>query len=215
MRPVDTPAARAEAAAVAEDRIRDLSARHLGAPLPDAPAAFRQAECEVVGLYEDDAEGGEVMFACLRLHREPTDWAHWGRDGDGPGLLLSLAHSLPGSADTARLITLWAADYTARLGRPWVRAEAPPLVGGPGTERRRLIRHLTHLGWQTLKPGRGLDGTPVTRLRISSQRRTGLAPLIDCQVPLSSARPVAGDSSRTAGSPAHRGTSASAPGATV
>jgi hypothetical protein len=184
MRRLATPAARAEAAAVAEDRIRDLSARHLGAPLPDAPSLFRQAECEVVGLYEDDAEGGEVMVACLRLHREPASWAHWGRDGDEPGLLLSLAHSLPAAAGTARLITLWAADYTARLGRPWVRAEAPPLVGGRDAERRRLIRNLTHLGWQTLKPGRGLDGTPVTRLRIASQRRTGLTPWINCQVPV-------------------------------
>jgi hypothetical protein len=209
MRPLATPAARAEAAAVTEHRIRELSARHLGAPLPDAPALFRQAGCEAVGLYE----GGEVMVACLRLHTEPADWAHWGKDGDGPGLLMSLAHSLPGSAGTARLVTLWAADYTARLGRPWVRAEAPPLVGGPDTERRRLIRHLTHLGWQALRPGRGLDGTPVTRLRIASQRMPRLVPLINCRVGMDPVADGIGDCTRADCSPHGQDTFAAAFGA--
>ncbi|NYV72812.1 hypothetical protein [Streptomyces sp. UH6] len=212
MRPLTTPAARAEAAAVAEERMRTLTARHVGALLPDAATLFRQDAWETVGLYEYDTEGDEVMIGCLRLHREPADSAHWGKDGDEPGLLLSLAHSLPAYTGTARLMTLWAADYTARLGKPWVRAEAPPLVSGRNTDRGRLIQHLGNLGWQAVRPGKGVDGMQVTRLRIPSQRRPGLAPLIDCQVPLSPGRPAADGSARTANFLAHGATSAPLPG---
>ncbi|MEE1930667.1 hypothetical protein V1J52_21155 [Streptomyces sp. TRM 70351] len=180
VRPLASDAERDEAAALVEDRRSWLTRR--GLPLParlDTPALYRDAQSAAVGLFED-----EDLLSCLILDPRP-DLRRWGTNGAGPSLLLREVHTLPGRPDNAiRLLTLWAADYAARLNLPCVRAEAParyPLNVDPIT---RVLDRLRHMGWEIRGTGPGADGDQAALLELRSQLHPRLTPLVGCMVPL-------------------------------
>ncbi|WP_436994129.1 hypothetical protein [Streptomyces sp. enrichment culture] len=180
-----TSAARAEAAALIEDRIHALAAQHIAPPYPHAPAAFREDRTEAVGLYENDADA--VLAGCLVLHRH-HDPRHWGVDDPQPGLLVSLAHTAPDrDGRTGWRMTMWLRDYAARLQTPWVYAEAPGWHVDDDRAVGRLLGHLRDLGWDVLGSGRGPDGQRVARLRLAAAATPGLGAMIHCAVPLATA----------------------------
>ncbi|MEU3171805.1 hypothetical protein [Streptomyces sp. NPDC007000] len=185
VRPLLTPAARAEAAALVEDRIHALAALHIAPPYPHAPAVFREDQTEAVGLYENDAEA--VLAGCLVLHRH-HDLRHWGGDDSEPGLLVSLAHTAPDrDGRTGWRMTMWLRDYADRLQTPWVYAEAPRWHAGDDRAVGRLLSHLRDLGWEVLGSGRRPEGQRVARLRLAATATPGLAAMIHCAVPLTTA----------------------------
>ncbi|MEV7145347.1 hypothetical protein AB0O05_02445 [Streptomyces sp. NPDC093084] len=171
---LSTAAEREEAAALVQDRQRWLILH--GMPTParaDVPARFREAQAISAGLFEDGR-----MLACLIPEHDPgLGW------GQGPCLFLGSLHTLPGqSDDLTRLITLWAADFAARLDLHVVRAEAlarHPLDAEPITD---LLRRLTDMGWDVRGSGTGRDGDRVVRLQLPAEHRPGLRALISCQV---------------------------------
>lgn len=196
--PLVTPAARAEAAALVEDRIRMLTGKNITPPCLEAAAVFLDDRTEAVGLYENDEEA--VLAGCLVLHRDP-DCRHWDVDDPAPELMVSLAHTAPGRDDRAGWrMTMWLRDYAARLQAPWVYAEAPGWpTGADSAAGRRLLSHLRDLGWEVLGHGRGRGGHRVARLRLAASTSPGLSAMIHCTVPL-----------RAAGGPEPRATPAPA-----
>jgi hypothetical protein len=126
MRPVRTGAARAEAAALAQEATRQLADQGIDHPT-DRLVALIQSQTIVAGLYDD----GELV-GCLVLH-PGEDLPHWGRDCPGPGIWVSLVPPVPEHDDqAARLLTLWLADHAAQHGLEWVWWEvpaAPPVTG--------------------------------------------------------------------------------------
>ncbi|MGZ2358527.1 hypothetical protein LRE75_17785 [Streptomyces sp. 372A] len=174
MRTLCTDAERDEAVALVQDRQRWLTLR--GLPVParaDVPALFRDSNAEPAGLFEDG-----LLLACMIPQRTPE--ISWGQ---GPSLFLSSLHTLPDrSDDTIRLITLWAADFAARVDLPLVRAEAlarRPLDGDPIAP---VLQRLTDMGWDVRGEGTGQHDERVARLELIAERRCGLSALIGCQV---------------------------------
>ncbi|MGV9318249.1 hypothetical protein [Streptomyces sp. NPDC003660] len=186
MRPLHTGAERAEAAALVTDRLNwlDRKYRPCDSSASHVPGLFREAAVPVLplGLFDDD-----VLICCLMLGRDP-DMRCWESSDYGPALLLRHVHALPGQASTgvARLLTLWATDYAARAGLPWVRVEAL-LTSGTDTPAElvaHLIAYLTGLGWTSVGKGVDADGERVARLRTPAERRPTLPDVIRCTVPL-------------------------------
>ncbi|MET9778928.1 hypothetical protein ABZ023_32545 [Streptomyces sp. NPDC006367] len=187
VRPLKTPAARAEAAALAEERIHALAAQRIAPPYPQAPAAFRQDRNEAVGLYENDED--PALIGCLLLHR---GLGHRVAGVPTPGLRVSLFHTAPHRDGRAGWrMTMWLRDYAARQQTSWVCAEAPGRHSGPTRRTDRLLGHLRDLGWEVTGSGLGPDGHRLTRLRLPAAASPGLSAMIRCSVPL-----------RAAGSPA-------------
>ncbi|MEU8649762.1 hypothetical protein [Streptomyces sp. NPDC048737] len=174
MRTLRTDAEREEAAALVQDRQRQLAMRGLPVPAQtDVPAHFRNPQTKPAGLFEDGK-----LLACLIPQRDPgLGW------GEGPCLFLGCVHTLPDEPDDImRLITLWASDFAARQGLPAVRAEAlarHPLDADPIAA---LLRRLTDRGWVIRCSGIGREGERVARLELAAEQRPGLSTLIACRV---------------------------------
>ncbi|MFF5488754.1 hypothetical protein [Streptomyces virginiae] len=183
MRPLNTDAERAAAAALVEDRARWLADRGIAVPYHHE-AAYRDAWAEAVGLYEENTDGEEVLVGCLLLNRQP-DLRPGDADAEGPGLGISLVYTAPGRDDKVGwLITLWASDFADRINASWVHAEVPSRHTGGGNTPGRLLNHLRSIGWLITGTGLSRDGEGVTRLRMTAQDRHGLAAMVHCTVPL-------------------------------
>ncbi|MFG3552341.1 hypothetical protein [Streptomyces sp. NPDC047725] len=183
MRTLRTDAEREEAAALVQNRQRWLTVRGLPGPArTDVPALFRDPQTKQAGLFES-----EKLLACMLPQRAPA--LRWGR---GPCLFLDCVHTLPGQPDNvSRLITLWASDFAARLGLPFVRAEAISRHG-LGTEPiAALLRRLTDMGWDMRGLGTGQHSDRVARLELTAEHRSGLNALIGCRVHEPNAAPEA------------------------
>ncbi|MFJ2509835.1 hypothetical protein ACIQJX_26360 [Streptomyces griseoviridis] len=171
VRPLCTDAEREEAAALVQDRQRWLALR--GLPVParaDIPALFRDSQTEPAGLFEDGK-----LLACFIPQWEVLRW------GEGPCLHLSCVHTLPDQPDdVTRLITLWASDFAARQGLPFVRAEALAVHPLDADPIAALLRRLTDMGWGVQGSGTGREGDRVARLELAAERRSGLSVLIGC-----------------------------------
>lgn len=176
MRPVGTPAARAEVDALMEDRRRWQAKRGY----TDARQHCPDADTDEVGLYEDD-----VLIGYLHLHRAPV-LQHWGRGGSEPSVLLCDAHSVPGRDDSiGRLMTLWAIDFAARIGCTWARCEVREPKPGSGAVPRRLSAFLRgECGWQQAGLRFLPSGEQVVHLQAGALARPGLAQMIRCEIPV-------------------------------
>ncbi|MFB7776250.1 hypothetical protein [Streptomyces bauhiniae] len=188
MRPLRTGAERAEAAALVTDRLDWLARRNpQSTGAAHVPDLFREApEPTAVGLYDDGR-----MICCMVLDRAP-DTRRWGHEDRGPALLLRHVYSLPGQGgmSVARLLTMWAAEYAARSGLPWVRVEAL-LVGGTATPAEvvaHLIEYVADLGWTSLGNATGALGERVTRLHLPADHIPTLTVALHCTVPLTEYR---------------------------
>ncbi|MFE4212261.1 hypothetical protein [Streptomyces sp. NPDC056844] len=174
MRTLCTAAERDEAAALVQDRQRWLTMR--GLPVParaNIPALYRDQQTEPAGLFEDG-----LLLACTIPQRAPT--LAW---GEGPCLFLSNIHTLPDrSDDTARLITLWASDFAARLDLPLVRAEALARHPFDADPIAPILRRLSDMGWDIQGAGTGEHEERVARLELIAEQRSGLRALIACRV---------------------------------
>ncbi|MDX3204767.1 hypothetical protein [Streptomyces scabiei] len=171
MLPIDTDAARAEAAALAEDRARLLAGQGITVSADRTRALLR--EPGVLGLYEDG-----ILVGTLVLHKDP-DMRHWGADGRDPGLLVSLDPSTVGSNQVGRMLTLWLADHAASNRLMWVWCEVPSNPGPVDQASQWLLEHLRDLGWETRSPaGLNSTGDRVIRLRLRAEARPALSAAI-------------------------------------
>ncbi|WP_255306223.1 hypothetical protein [Streptomyces sp. Wb2n-11] len=169
--PIDTDAARAEAAALAEDRARLLAGQ--GITVSADPTRALLQEPGALGLYEDG-----ILAGALVLHEDP-DMRHWGADGREPGLLVSLDPATVGSSQVGRLLTLWLADHAADNHLMWVWCEVPSRPGSVDAASEWLLKHLRGLGWQTRTPAvLSPAGGRVARLRLGAEARPALAAAI-------------------------------------
>ncbi|MEU3904111.1 hypothetical protein AB0F20_09860 [Streptomyces goshikiensis] len=181
LRPLRTDADRAEAAALIEDRARWLAARGISVPAHHT-AAYRDARAEAVGLYEETADGEEVLIGCLRVHRQPAPRPE-STATQRPALRISLVYTAPARKDRIGwLITLWIADFAARTGAATVHCEVPSQHSG-STHPGRLLDHLRRLGWLVTGTGLSQDGERVARLQLTAQDRDGLAAMVNSTVP--------------------------------
>ncbi|MYQ62318.1 hypothetical protein GTY92_02135 [Streptomyces sp. SID4950] len=171
VRPLCTDAEREEAAALVQDRQRWLAVRDLPAPArADIPALFRDSQTESAGLFEDGK-----LLACFI-----PQWEAIRRD-EGLCLHLRCVHTLPDQPDdVTRLITLWASDYAARQGLPFVRAETLAAHPPDADPVAALLRRLTDMGWSVKSSGTGRKGDRAARLELAAERRSGLSVLIGC-----------------------------------
>ncbi|MEU7072933.1 hypothetical protein AB0B30_27760 [Streptomyces narbonensis] len=159
--PVRTGAARAEAAALAQEAARQLADQGIDYPADQLVDLIR-SQATVTGLYDE----GELA-GCLVVH-PCEDRPHWSRACPGPGLVVSMVPPVPGRDDqAARLLTLWLADRAAQHCLEWIWWEIP---AGPQT-RETLLALLRDLGWEDLPPVRRADGQRVTPLRLRADRR--------------------------------------------
>ncbi|MFJ8804014.1 hypothetical protein [Streptomyces sp. NPDC102487] len=190
MRPLRTDAERAAAAALVDDRSRQLAGRGITVPHRHI-TTYQDARAQSVGLYEDAADGEEILLGCLMLHRQPAP--HPGTENDDkPGLEISLAYTAPGLGERyGWLITLWASNLAARTGATRVHAQAPSPPNHD--EADPLLDYLQSLGWLVTSTGINRDGERVAHLHLNAQERNGLSSLITCAVPLDTARPAHGD----------------------
>jgi hypothetical protein len=180
MRLLDTDAARAEAAALIEDRTRWQRERGLGTGIGTAGMPVTRAlGAHMVGLYELGDEEDSLM-GCLLLRHRPNP----GRpiaSGPEPDLHVLQAHTAPGIARAGWMMTMWLSHYAAGAGFSGAYAEGP---GRPaGADPTRLLDHLCHLGWQSHSAGRAADGQRVIRLWLPAAISHGCAALIRCAVP--------------------------------
>ncbi|GLX22513.1 hypothetical protein [Streptomyces lavendulae] len=159
--PVRTGAARAEAAALVQEAVRQLADQGIDYPA-DQLVDLVQSQATVTGLYDE----GELT-GCLVVH-PGEDRPHWSRAFPGTGLLVSVVPPVPGRDDqAARLLTLWLADRAAQHCLEWIWWEVPA-----GLQRRTtLLALLRDLGWEDLPPVRRADGQRVTPLRLRADRR--------------------------------------------
>ncbi|MEU3296731.1 hypothetical protein ABZ722_30860 [Streptomyces longwoodensis] len=170
MRTMRTGAERAEAAAFAEDTALLLAQRDVDLPVGQLADLIR-SQATVLGLHED---GG--LVGCLVVHPEP-DLRHWGSDGRGSGLLVSVVPPVPGCSEQAgRLLTLWLADYAARNGLEWVWWELP--ATSHGEMSATLLDAVRDFGWEDLPAVRRADGEQVVRLRLRAAGRDALTAVI-------------------------------------
>ncbi|UFQ99791.1 hypothetical protein KBP30_00400 [Streptomyces sp. Go40/10] len=170
MLPVRTGAARAEAAALAEDTARLLAEQGIHHPAGHLSDLIR-SQATVLGLYEDG-----VLVGCLVVHADP-DMRHWGPDGRARGLLVSLVPPVPGRIEqVGRLLSLWLADYTARAALEWVWWEIPAADGSETSTT--LLDTVRDLGWEVLPAVRRTDGEQVVRLRLRAEVRNALTAAI-------------------------------------
>lgn len=159
--PVRTGAAKAEAAALAQEATRWLAGQGIDHPADQLVDLIR-SQATVTGLYDD----GELV-GCLVVH-PGEDRPHWSRACPGAGISVSLVPPVPGRDDqAARLLTLWLADRAAQHGLEWIWWEIPP---SPQT-RGALLALLRDLGWEDLTPVRHPDGRRVTPLRLRAELR--------------------------------------------
>ncbi|WP_052412498.1 hypothetical protein [Streptomyces mutabilis] len=160
MLPVRTGAAKAEAAALAQEATRRLSDQGIDHPADQLVALIR-SQATVTGLYEDSE-----LTGCLVVH-PGEDLPHWCRDL-GPGVAVSLVPPVPGHDDQAvRLLTLWLADHAAQHGLEWVWWGLPAAF----ETRPTLLVSLRDFGWEDLPAVRRADGERVTPLRLRAERR--------------------------------------------
>ncbi|MGM9379195.1 hypothetical protein [Streptomyces longwoodensis] len=161
MLPVRTGAARAEAAALAQEatrRLADQGIDHPAGPL----VALIQSQAIVTGLYDD-----EELVGCLVVH-VGEDLPHWSRAYPDPVVRVSLVPPVPGHDDqAARLLALWLADHAAQHGLEWVWWEIP----AASQTRPTLLVLLRDLGWEDLPAVRRADGERVTPLRLRAELR--------------------------------------------
>ncbi|MGY4963610.1 hypothetical protein [Streptomyces sp. 900105245] len=159
--PVRTGAARAEAAALVQEAVRQLADQGIDYPA-DQLVDLVRSHATVTGLYDE----GELA-GCLVVH-PGEDRPHWSRAFPGTGLLVSVVPPVPGRDDqAARLLTLWLADRAAQHCLEWIWWEVPA-----GLQRREtLLALLRDLGWEDLPPVRRADGQRVTPLRLRADRR--------------------------------------------
>ncbi|MFG3199828.1 hypothetical protein ACGFYT_27265 [Streptomyces sp. NPDC048208] len=177
IRSLVTDAERAEAEALIIDRLDWLARRYR--TRPDAaemiPPLFREAALPT-GLFDDG-----VLICCLLVDRDP-DVRCWGTASCGPGLLLRHVYSLPGraSAGAVRMLTLWSSDVAARMGWPWVRAEALLAAGAdtPAELIAHLSRYAANLGWTSLGTGRAVSGERVVRLHLRAELHENLSAVV-------------------------------------
>ncbi|MEU3046794.1 hypothetical protein ABZ705_09710 [Streptomyces sp. NPDC006984] len=160
MRPVLTDAARAEAAALAQEAALGLADQGIDHPVDELVARI-QSRATVTGFYDDD-----TLVGCLVMHPD-ADQPH--RNSDSPGVWVSLVPPVPGRDDQeARMLALWLADHAAQHGLEWVGWELP----ATGQTRLALLGLLRDLGWEDLPPvRRAADGVRVTPLRLRAERR--------------------------------------------
>ncbi|MFJ9967204.1 hypothetical protein [Streptomyces avermitilis] len=169
--PITTDAARAEAAALATDRVRLLAEQGITISADRARALLR--EDGALGFYE-----GGILVGALVLHRDP-DMRHWGAYGRDPGLLVSLDPAMAGSIQVGRMLTLWLADYAANSRLMWVWCDVPCEPGAVDEAAQWLLTYLCDLGWETRSPaGLSPTGERVVRLRLRTQARPALAEAI-------------------------------------
>ncbi|MGW4548536.1 hypothetical protein ACWEN4_19500 [Streptomyces violaceorubidus] len=159
--PVITDAARAEAAALAQEAALGLADQGIAHPV-DELLGFLRSQA-VAGFYD-----GDTLVGCLVAH-PGVDLPRLSGDSSGPGIWVSLVPPVPGRDDLeARLLTLWLADHAARHGLEWVGWELP----ATGQTRGALLELLRDLGWEDLPPiRRAVDGARVTALRLRAERR--------------------------------------------
>ncbi len=156
---VRTDAARAEAAALAQEAALGLAEQGIEHPV-DELVALIQSQATVTGFYDDD-----TLVGCLVVDPD----AGLPHRGGGPGVWVSLVPPVPGRDDQeARLLALWLADHAAQHGLEWVWWNLPVT----GRTRGTLLELLRDLGWEDLPPvRRATDGVRVTPLRLRAERR--------------------------------------------
>ncbi|MEW1569795.1 hypothetical protein AB0454_43625 [Streptomyces sp. NPDC093509] len=192
MRPLRTDAERAAAAALVDDRARQLTGHGITMPHHHI-TAYRDTRAQSVGLYEDAADGEEILLGCLMARRQAAP--HPGtQNEDKPGLEISLAYTAPGLGERyGWLITLGASNLAARTGATRVHAQAPSPPNRDETDP--LLDYLQSLGWLVTGTSITRDGERVAHLHLNAQERKGLSSLITCTVPWGTAQPVHGSGS--------------------
>ncbi|MFD7556987.1 hypothetical protein ACFV9E_20925 [Streptomyces sp. NPDC059835] len=162
MLPVLTDAARAEAAALAQEAALGLADQGIDHPVDELVEVIR-SQATVTGFYD-----GDTLVGCVVAH-PGVDLPHWSGDSPGPGVWVSLVPPVPGRDDQeARLLALWLADHAAQHGLEWVGWE----LAATGHTRGALLALLRDLGWEDLPPvRRAVDGVRVTPLRLRAERR--------------------------------------------
>ncbi|MFF7400656.1 hypothetical protein [Streptomyces murinus] len=161
---IQTDSARAEARALVDDRLRQLTRNgRTVPPVADAAVPFQDphnAQGEPYGLYK-----GDVLLACLTLDHAP-DLKHWGtEEAARNSVLLRHLYTHPDHpADNVLLITLWAADYAARQGIPLLRAEVPAHHRRDTNPLSGFLDRLTAMGWHSRGVGPGVADDRVVRL---------------------------------------------------
>ncbi|MFF8992503.1 hypothetical protein ACF09H_21710 [Streptomyces sp. NPDC014983] len=184
MLPILTGAARADAAALAQNASRCLAEQRINHPSGQLVDLI-WSQANTLGLYEDG------RLTALAVVPWGPDVRHWGAEGRGPGLLVSLVPPVPGQDSQAvRLLTLWLADRAARSGLEWVRWEIPATADvTSGTSTSLLMDALHNLGWEGLPPVRRADGERVAPLRLRAERRK--APTVAISAPAAALRMLA------------------------
>lgn len=183
MLPILTAAARAEAAALAQNTGRCLAEQRISHPIGQLVDLVR-SQADTLGLYEDEA-----LVCCLVVPTDP-DVRHWGAEGRTPGLLVSLIPPVPGRDNQGgRPLTLWLADRAARSGVEWVWWEIPATADATSEASTSLTDTLHDLGWEYLPPVRRADGERVTRLRLRAEARD--APAVAISAPDAALRMLA------------------------
>lgn len=169
MRPLTTPADREAAAALVQDKTLHLAERGINLPAEHA-AAFRDPHTEALGLYDEHA-GENILVGCMLLRRGPSM------------LTLQLAYTAATQdSHVGLLITLWAADYAARLGLQGVKAEAPVQHGAHGDDR--LLSHLETRGWRCVGSRRDAAGALTAILWLPAQASPAVGLLVTCRAPI-------------------------------
>ncbi|WP_016828441.1 hypothetical protein [Streptomyces viridosporus] len=132
MLPIGTDAARAEAAALAEDRARLLAGQGIDVSVDRTRDLLQDPGA--LGLYEDG-----ILVGALVLRTDP-DTRHWGADGRDPGFLVYLDPATVGSGQVGRLFTLWLADHAASNRLMWVWCEVPCNPGPVNEANQWLLK---------------------------------------------------------------------------
>jgi hypothetical protein len=171
MRRLVTPADREAAAALVQDRALQLAEHGINLPAEHA-AVFRDPQAEALGLYDQNADE-DILVGCLVLRRKAST------------LTLPLAYTAPRpDSHVGLLMTLWAADYAARLDLQGVTAEAPVHHGAPGDASNRLLSHLETRGWRHIGSRRDAAGTLTAVLWLPAQASPAVGLLVTCHVPI-------------------------------
>lgn len=117
MLPINSDAARAAVAVLANDRAHLLAVQ--GVTVDTGRATTLLRESGALGLYEDS-----LLIGCLVLRTDP-DVRHRGPGGHDAGLLIAFDPATVGTTQVGRLLTLWLANHAARTRLTWVWCEVP------------------------------------------------------------------------------------------